>query len=122
QVAALEILDAVAAPLVVHGRATVIAHDQATPVARSVQADQPRAGVDLGHLAAHVGARPVAIAIAAAGGAVAAIADIADHFDRSRPGLAPRGVQVDAHHVAALESLHGPLAALVEQARALVVA
>src|SRR5690606_28136832 len=124
QVAALQVLRAIAAALVFDRGAAVVGQLHAASVPAAVKADQPRPGVDMGDRTAQVIAVIVAVAIAvivSVAVSVSALADVAHDLDRTRPEFAPGLRHIDPDHVATLQAFHRALAPLVEQARALVV-
>src|SRR5690606_14532409 len=124
QVAALQVLRAIAATLVFDRGPAVVGQLHAASVPAAVKADQPRPGVDMGDRTAQVIAVIVAVAIAvivSVAVSVSALADVPPDLDRTRPESAPGLRRLEPDHVATLQAFPRALAPLVEQARARVV-
>src|SRR5690606_14514984 len=120
QVAAFQVLRAIAAALVFDRGPAVVGHLHGVAVSAAVEADQARPRVDMGDRAAQLVAVAIAVIVSVAA-PVAALADIAYNLDRTRQQFAPRLRDIDLDHVTTLQALDRTLAALVEQSRALVI-
>src|SRR5690606_10573924 len=114
-VTSLQVLRAVTAALIVDRGAGVVGQLQIVAIRRAVEAYQPRPDVDKGDRAVQIVARAVTVC-------GMAVTDIADNLDRTREEFASRLRDINADHIATLQAINRILAALIEQAGALVVA